>query len=136
VLIVGLFLAYGAAVTSLGLALATWMVRLDHTVALNVAVLGGVTVGWLFAVVLTIQGPGGFGVATGSPIIGIMFPTIAMEVFSGREWKMVIVWWGLWIAVYAVIAASLGWATLMTFDRCLSRIPDSPRRKPTAAPTH
>jgi ABC-type transport system involved in multi-copper enzyme maturation permease subunit len=132
-LIVGLFLAYGAAVTSLGLALATWMDRLDHAVALNVAVLGGVTVGWLFTVMLTIQGPGGLGAAAGSPIIGITFPTIAMQVFSRHEWQMVIVWWSLWITVYAIIAASLGWATLMTFDRCLSRTPDSPRRKPTAA---
>ncbi len=49
--IVGLFLAYGAAVTSLGLALATWIRRVDLAVALNVSVLGGVTVGWLFLVV-------------------------------------------------------------------------------------
>jgi ABC-type transport system involved in multi-copper enzyme maturation permease subunit len=125
-LIVGLFLAYGAAVTSLGLALATWMHRLDHAVAVNVAMLGGVTVGWLFAVVVTIHGPGALGAAAGSPIIGIMFPTIGMQVCSPGEWEMVIAWWGLWIGVYAVIAVSLGWATLMTFDRCLSRIPDSP----------
>ena len=53
-MIVALLLAYGAAVTSLGLALATWLHRLDFAVATNVAVLGGVTVGWFLAVVLIV----------------------------------------------------------------------------------
>ncbi|MFI5457061.1 MAG: hypothetical protein ACHRXM_16570 [Isosphaerales bacterium] len=122
-LIVGLFLAYGAAVTSLGLALATWMNRLDHAVASSVAVLGGVTVGWLFAVMLIAPGPGAPGIAAGSPIIGIAYPTVGMRVDSPLEWKRVVAWWSFWIAVYGIIAASLGWATLLTFDRCLGRIP-------------
>jgi len=124
VLIVGLFLAYGAAVTSLGLALATWVRRLDYAVALNVAVLGGVTVGWLFAVVLTSPGRNGPGLAAGSPIIGIMFPTVAMKLFSTQEWESLVAWWSFWIVVYIAIAGSLAWAVLKTFDRCLSRMPE------------
>jgi ABC-type transport system involved in multi-copper enzyme maturation permease subunit len=133
-LLVCLLIAYGAAVTSLGLALATWMHRLDHAIALNVAVLGGVTVGWLYAVLLTVPGPAAPGLAAGSPIMGIMFPTIAMRVFTPREWPMIVAWWSLWIAVYAIVAASLCWATVLTFDRCLGRIPDTPRWKPTPVP--
>jgi len=121
-LIVGLFLAYGAAVTSLGLALATWMQRLDHAVASSVAVLGGVTVGWLFAVLLIVPGPEGAGIAAGSPIIGMAFLTIEMRFCTRPEWEMLVSWWSFWIAVYALVAALLGWVAVLTFDRCLGRI--------------
>jgi ABC-type transport system involved in multi-copper enzyme maturation permease subunit len=120
-LIVGLFLAYGAAVTSLGLALATWVNRLDFAVALNVAVLGAVTVGWLLAVALTVPGPSPPGLAAGSPIVGITLPTIAMKVYSAHEWAGVVKAWGIWITVYVVTAALLAWGTDQTFDRCLGR---------------
>ncbi len=135
VLLVCLFLAYGAAVTSLGLALAIWMRRLDHAIALNVAVLGGVTVGWLYSVLLTIPGPAAIGVAAGSPIIGVMFPTIAMRVFTPNEWKMLVNWWSIWTVVYTIVAASLCWATVKTFDRCLGRIPDTPQWRQAQVPT-
>jgi ABC-type transport system involved in multi-copper enzyme maturation permease subunit len=121
-LVVGLFLAYGAAVTSLGLALATWMRRLDYAVALNVAVLGGVTIGWLFAVMTIVPGPTAPGIAAGSPIIGIAFPTAAVSQLTREESWMLITWWSFWIVVYFVISAVLGWITLLTFDRCLGRI--------------
>ena len=126
-MIVGLFLAYGAAVTSLGLALATWVRRLDFAVAFNVAVLGGVTVGWLVAIAMTIRGNSGPGLAAGSPIIGIMFPTVAMKFLSNQEWTSLVRWWELWIVVYAVIAAMLVWAVMKSFDRCLGRMPERPR---------
>ena len=103
-LIVCLFVAYAAAVTSLGLALSTWVRRLDHAVAANVAVLGGVTVGWFLFVMLTTPGPAMPELAAGSPIVGIVFPTIAMRVFSSREWDGVIAWWGVWIAFYTAVA--------------------------------
>jgi len=125
-LIVGLFIAYGAAVTSLGLALSTWMRRLDHAVAANVAVLGAVTVGWFVFVMLTTRGETALGLAAGSPIVGIVAPTIAMRVPSSGDWDSIIGWWGFWIIIYSAIATALAWATLMTFDHCLSRIPDNP----------
>jgi ABC-type transport system involved in multi-copper enzyme maturation permease subunit len=124
-LIVGLFVAYGAAVTSLGLGLSTWMRRLEYAVAANVAVLGGITVGWFLFVLLTTPGDNVPELAAGSPIVGIVFPTIAMRFYSSVEWNGVIAWWSVWIAVYAVVAAALAWATLMTFDHCLCRIPDN-----------
>jgi ABC-type transport system involved in multi-copper enzyme maturation permease subunit len=128
VLVVGLFLAYGAAVTSLGLALATWVRRIDHAVALGVAVLGGVTVGWLITVASLASG-GAIPeiaipeIAAGSPIIGMMFPTIGMEVLPTREWRLLVVGWCVWIGVYLGAAFVLAWATYKTFDRCLSRMP-------------
>jgi ABC-type transport system involved in multi-copper enzyme maturation permease subunit len=132
VMVVGLFIAYGAAVTSLGIALAIWVRRLDLAVALSVSVLGGVTIGWLFAVILIGPGPWTPGIAAGSPIIGIMLPTAVMGWYSTPEWRTLVVWWGLWTVLYALIAAGLGWASLLTFDRCMGRIPDAPRPEPDA----
>jgi ABC-type transport system involved in multi-copper enzyme maturation permease subunit len=129
-LVVGLFLAYGAAVTSLGLALATWLHRLDFAVALNVAVLGGVTVGWLFAVILTVPGASLPGPAAASPIIGITVPTLLMPLLTPAEWQRLVVWWMIWIVVYAGIAAVLGWAALVSFDGCLGRIPETSSGEP------
>jgi ABC-type transport system involved in multi-copper enzyme maturation permease subunit len=131
-MIVGLFIAYGAAVTSLGIALAIWVRRLDLAVALSVSVLGGVTIGWLFAVLLTMQGPWIPGLAAGSPIIGITIPTAVMSGLSTGEWRILVVSWGLWTVLYTFIAAGLGWASLLTFDHCMGRIPDAPRPDPDA----
>ena len=103
--------------------------RLDHAIALNVAVLGGVTVGWLYGVALIVPGPSVTRLAAGSPIMGIVFPTLAMRLLTPPEWKLLVVAWGAWIVVYAAIAASLYWATVVTFDRCLGRISDTPKWK-------
>jgi ABC-type transport system involved in multi-copper enzyme maturation permease subunit len=130
VMIVGLFAAYGAAVTSLGLALATWMRRLDYAVALNVAVLGGVTLGWLFIVALIEPRGGAIGVAAASPIMGIMFPTLAMNFFTSHEWHVLVGWWCFWIAVYVAISLALAWAVVKTFDRCLGRVSEG-RHEPS-----
>jgi ABC-type transport system involved in multi-copper enzyme maturation permease subunit len=129
VLIIGLFLAYGAAVTSLGLALATWIRRLDFAVAFNVAVLGGVTVGWLFVIVLTRPGPAAAPyLAAGSPIIGIPFPTVAMYDFSPADWSKLRLAWTLWIVTYTLAASALLLLTLITFNRCLGRMTFSKRQ--------
>ena len=123
-LVVGLFLAYGAAVTSLGLALATWIRRLDFAVALNVGVLGIVTVGWFLGVM---AGPAKPTLAAGSPIMGITFPTVAMWIFGDDQWSEVRIAWILWIAIYVLISAALALLTLATFNRCLGRMPESVR---------
>lgn len=127
-LIVGLFLAYGAAVTSLGLALATWITRIDLAVALNVAVLGGVTIGWLFVVGLLGPGRSFPSFAAGSPIIGLAFPTLAMQIFQPHEWAALRSAWILWIIVYLLGASALAALTLMTFNRCFGRMPETAAR--------
>jgi len=55
-LIGGLVLSYGAALASLGLALATWMPRAGWVATLGVAAHVLVTVGWFFVVVVATQG--------------------------------------------------------------------------------
>jgi hypothetical protein len=69
------------------------------------------------------------GVAAGSPIIGMMFPTLAMRLLGSPEWRMLVAWLSLWIVVYAGLATLLYWATVMTFDRCMDRMPETPERE-------
>jgi ABC-type Na+ efflux pump permease subunit len=120
--VIGLFLAYGGAVTSLGLALATWFARLDFAVALNVAVLGIGTVGWLLLVVLTVPEPTTYAFAAGSPIVGITLPTLVMNIMSDARWTQVIVVWCVWISFFGAMAVLLACVTVITFDRCLGRV--------------
>ncbi len=127
-LIIGLFLAYGAAITSLGLALATWISRIDLAVALNVAVLGGMTIGWIFVVGVVAPGRKFPGYAAGSPIIGLAFPTFVMQDFQPNEWAALRIAWTVWIIVYLVGASALTALTLLTFNRCFGRMPERPQK--------
>jgi hypothetical protein len=106
--------------------------RLDFAVALNVAILGTVTVGWLLAVVLTVPESRIAALAAGSPIVGITFPTLVMNIFSPRQWAEIVASWGIWITVYVVIAALLASMTLLTFDRCIGRVSDVRRPRSTS----
>lgn len=131
--VICLFMAYGAAVTSLGVALATWFERLDFAVALNVAILGTGTVGWLFLVVLTVSEPRVNAIAAGSPIVGITFPTLVMNIASAPMWTGIIVAWCTWIAFFVAMALLLAYITVMTFDRCLGRVGENQREPPQRA---
>ena len=128
-LVAGLFLAYGAAVTSMGLGLATWIRRLDFAVALNVAVLGGVTVGWLLR--RHVDGTGTIHARPRrrQPDHRHPFPDGRDAIHRPEQWAELCTVWLLWITVYLLIASALGLITLITFDRCLGRMPEatSPR---------
>jgi ABC-type transport system involved in multi-copper enzyme maturation permease subunit len=131
VLVVGLVVAYGAALTSLGLALATWVPRLGRAVALCVAAHVGVTVGWVvFVVLLVPRAPGltGPGLASFSPFLGVMLPTVEMQEARpfGSHWDEVVGWVAFWTLADAALAAVLLKAVLLTFNRCLSRVDEVP----------
>jgi hypothetical protein len=131
--IVALILAYGAAITSLGLALATWQRRLGRAVALSVAAY------LFFAVVcptvglmIVRTGPDGLVWIWCSPFFGMYLP-MGWVLWRGR--------WGpgpsplakanemiVWIALITAVAYVLYRATLATFDRSLGRVPDRPDR--------
>jgi hypothetical protein len=135
-LTVGLVVAYGAALTSLGLALATWVPRLGRAVGLCAAAHVAVTVGWVLAVVaLAPRAPGlsGPGRASFSPFLGVMLPTVAMQLNTGREWAEVMGWLSFWIWADAALAALLMLAVLATFDRCLGRAGGRTARPPVPA---
>jgi ABC-type Na+ efflux pump permease subunit len=131
VLVVGLVVAYGAALTSLGLALATWVPRLGRAVGLCVTAHVGVTVGWvMFIILLTPHTAGliGPGLASFSPFLGVMLPTLEMQMGKPSEWPEAVGWVTFWIAVDLALAAILLTAVLMTFNRSIGRVDEAPGR--------
>jgi ABC-type transport system involved in multi-copper enzyme maturation permease subunit len=139
VLLLGLVLAYGAAITSLGLALATWVSRLGRAIALCVSSYVLFMVGWPILVRLFFQsGPRSVvqALMVGNPPIGVMFTTVATSasefraVAPGADRGEVFFWAFAWIVAFAGVAAALFYATLATFDHCLGRIPATGLRPP------
>ena len=126
VLIGVLVVAYGAAITSLGLALATWLPRMDRAIGLTaglyvVVLIAAVPVGMnLFG-----NGPSGAsdGFAAASPFWGVGFSSAMFGGNAGPGHKIGrhAAWLVLWIVAYGLIAFGLLLATLKTFNRCLGR---------------
>ena len=133
------FLASGALIVSLGLALATWVPRLSRAVALSVIAFFLVGLGWVFLVEILFRQF--MNVQTGdwvekygwlrecassiSPIGGPMRP---IEMLLGIEFhQRHLIWLGTAIAtlIKTVTAGLLLWLTIKTFDRCLGRVPES-----------
>jgi ABC-type transport system involved in multi-copper enzyme maturation permease subunit len=129
VALLGLIAAYGAAITSLGLALATWVSRLGRAVALCVAGYVVFSIGWLILIFVLFLGDRPdenfiLPAVMGSPLYGTAFATmvVAPDSHIGPAGPQA-VWLGtlFWIVVHGVAAAGLFAITVATFDRCLGR---------------
>ena len=125
-LIGGLILAYGTAITSLGLALATWLPRMGQAIGLTaglyiVVLIGAVPVG----MVLFGDGHGepGPGIAVASPFWGVGFSSAVFGGTAGPRHGMRehAAWLVFWTIAYGLVAIGLLLATLKTFNRCLGR---------------
>ena len=134
-LIGGLVVAYGAAITSLGLALATWLPRMGRAIGLTaglyvVVLIGAIPVG----TILFGKGPSGAdGFASASPFWGVGFSSAMFGGTAGprHEIHKQADWLVCWIVAYGLVAIGLLLATLKTFNRCLGRLDDaSSREKP------
>jgi ABC-type transport system involved in multi-copper enzyme maturation permease subunit len=125
-LVFGMVLAHGAAVTSLGIALATWVSRIDRALILSAAASVLVTVAWI-PLILFLFGGNDFslGLASGSPLLGVGVFTTELAHASTADWPIRLRWALFWIIAYCGIAVGLLWATLASFDRCLGRIANS-----------
>jgi ABC-type transport system involved in multi-copper enzyme maturation permease subunit len=142
-LLLGLLLAYGAAITSLGLAVATWVSRLGRAIALCVTVYVLLVIGFPILLVLCLgdrMDSLGMALILGDPPYGAAFVTMAassrgtlpaQNTLTPEDLLRCAV---IWFLVYSVVAASLFRATLATFDRCLGRIPDDVARPPSSRP--
>jgi ABC-type transport system involved in multi-copper enzyme maturation permease subunit len=133
-LVVGLGLACGAAITSLGLALATGIRQVGRVVALSVGIYAGISIAWP-ALVLLLASRGtddAIAFATmGTPFFGITFGVLGSTMQGGPDFGLVLVPAAiLWILILSCVAAGLLVATLGTFDRCLGRIPERPLEWP------
>jgi ABC-type transport system involved in multi-copper enzyme maturation permease subunit len=123
-LILGLVMAYSAALVSLGLALSTWVLRPGHAAGYAAAAHVAITVGWVLgiaAVAPRAPGISGPGLASFSPFMGVFLPTVAMQLAPALEWRELTGWLSFWIAADVALAALLMIAVLFTFDRCLGR---------------
>jgi hypothetical protein len=119
-----LVLAYGAAITSLGLLLATWIQRLSRAIAASAVIYVLITAGWLFllgtvtsrsrdvfetlGVASPFYGPGELAFVTGRP--------------HGDNTKLD-AFLAIWSGFYAMLAVVLYALTLLTFNSCLGRMP-------------
>lgn len=128
-LIAVLILAYGAALTSLGLALATWVPNVGRAAALTVSLYTVMAFAWIpFAMIVFGDNPGdhGPGVAAGSPFLGVgIFSTYLAEGGTPAEFARQTLWTLFWLLAYSAVAVVLLLATLASFNRCLGRVADT-----------
>ncbi len=147
-----LILAQGAALVSLGLALATWIKRPGQATGWTITGLVFMVVGWPIVGELLpkhrlITNQAGhdlrnnliqLGLSMGSPFINVTGPYIDAArtfVFVGTEYRRqaVLIHLVAWILIYGLGAWLLFELTVLTFDRCLGRAserPSTPRLEP------
>jgi ABC-type transport system involved in multi-copper enzyme maturation permease subunit len=125
-LIASQILAYGAVLTSLGLALATWIRQPGRATAISVTAYTLVTIGAILLAVLFFRhdNTNGPGFAMGSPFFGVGFfsASIGGTAGPGADFPTHVVWAVVWTHLYAGLAAALFVGTLRSFDRCLGRV--------------
>jgi ABC-type transport system involved in multi-copper enzyme maturation permease subunit len=113
-----MIVAYGAGVTSLGLALATWVPRLGRAVGLCLTAVLLMTVGWLFLAITMTRGQAGEAMAMGSPFMGAGLLTYEISNRGGVE---SLNWAALWIEIYLAVAFVLFVLTWISFNQFLGR---------------
>jgi ABC-type Na+ efflux pump permease subunit len=131
-LLVGQMLSYGAAITSVGLALATWVRRLGRAIAINVLMFFFFTIGWpvlLDSIVLPLWGWLGRQIREAMMLISpLVAPIVTLQGLlntpASDRWRMWLFALG-WCVVAAAFAAAMFWATVESFDRCMGRMPET-----------
>ncbi|MFO0952863.1 MAG: ABC transporter permease subunit [Isosphaeraceae bacterium] len=134
-------LAHAAVATSLGLALATWVRQPGRALALSVAAYLAVAVGWIVAVeavirplIQRIRSFNGYyaydhalnqSLICLSPVASQVTPYEILSQYwigESRKWLWGVL--GVEVALTTLLAAALLAATVLTFDRCLGRVPE------------
>jgi hypothetical protein len=133
VLMALLVLIHGAAITSLGLALATWIPRQGRAVGLCVTAYVMVSVGWMILIFSLISGP-----RRAEPLLALspIFASVNLcEAIAlpnhAPVWTLAIT--SFWLMAVAASAAVLLLLAYVSFDLCLGRMPDGLSRPPAAA---
>ena len=123
-------LAQGAAITSLGMALATWFARVERALILSAAASILVTVAWIpFVAVVFRSSDVSLGLAAASPFLGIGILTNSILQSSVADWNTRVGWCQFWIVAYSVASVCLLAAALASFDRCMGRTSSRPPRR-------
>ncbi len=108
----------GAAITSLGLAMATWLPRVGSAVAATVSMYVAITVGSVFLALML--GPPGEGLLMASPFTWALLVTWKTT-DSHPRFDSVAPWAIIWVVIMAIAAVALLIAILAAFDRKLGR---------------
>ena len=143
---VAMLLAQGAVVTSVGLALATWIRRVGRAVAVSVTCYAVFAFGWIVLVEVGMVLLEGLGLVPAdnreaAPFIFEILATACpvggqMLTFTTSSWPSGQSRLAFYIGQVIVLLATFGFAlvvlalTLATFDRCVGRMPERPRRAP------
>jgi ABC-type transport system involved in multi-copper enzyme maturation permease subunit len=129
-----LILAQGASLTSLGLALATWVRRPGQSVILSALFYMLLAVGWMLLVAALAPTGSALGLAVASPLYGAIY--LCSGVAADRYWTATDCWfWGtFWLVVHTAAAAGLFVVTQAGFDRRLGRVPEAPGAWARATP--
>jgi len=143
-LVVCEMLSYGAAITSVGLALATWISRLGRAVAINVFLFVFLGIGWplFFELIVWRMVQQRLWTSWGVPVYSLGWISsgmMAISPFAAPQITLypLIYFWGFdrtpvwcfafaWTVLAWVLAGLVFWATRETFDRNLGRIPETP----------
>jgi ABC-type Na+ efflux pump permease subunit len=125
-LMIATVLVHGAAITSLGLALATWIPKQGRAVALCVAAYVIVCVGWIVLIMAVFsRGTGRLaeGLAMLSPVFasGCLYEGLVLGQPHSYEIR---IWASFWVIVVGASAVILLVSTYLSFDDCLGRISD------------
>jgi hypothetical protein len=125
VLIAGLVLAYGAVITSLGLALAAWQPRLSRAVGWSVTAFLAATVIYPTIALLTMRlGPDDAVFLWVSPFFGMLIPMGWLSWVQGHDTFEGLFAMFVWIILTSAVAYALLRATIANFDRLLGRLPE------------
>jgi ABC-type transport system involved in multi-copper enzyme maturation permease subunit len=144
-----IFLVQGAVVTSLGLLLATWIRRLGRAVAASVTLYALFALGWVILLEIGVELVAMFGtglgllqndpgaeeffamiLASGCPLGGQFLPSMLIELpatESRGAFYIGLIVVALVTLLLALVMLSLA---LVSFDRCMGRVPERPRRAP------
>ena len=140
VLVVAELLSYGAAITSLGLLLATWIPRPGRAIGISVAVFVLIAVGWPYAFAWSsgvrswhgswtpanlqvgdVNWLARAGGLQSTPRTGHHAGRAHGHARAGRVWKFNLVAMA-WCLLAWAFAVAMFWMALRSFDRCLGRM--------------
>lgn len=143
-------LAHGAMITSLGLALATWISRQGRAAALCASCFVAVCVGWPLLCFMLLSNTWPEHTAMNAAMLSPFFGFVQLAEYAsnaGLASERSLVWLSVWTTVLSLGAAALLAATHLTFNQSLGRVtarddspsgwidrPGAARQSPAAAP--
>ncbi len=127
-LLIASILAHGALIASIGVALAVWVKQQSRAIAASVAIAVLISAGWPIFVGVSRMGPAGGGMLCLSPVVTAMLFTETLSNRYGPHAQRLFWSTAFWDIECFALALGLLWLTVRTFDRCIGRLPERPRR--------